>query len=296
MLFVNCSGQKTNTQASESLPVEPPAFQMVAIPNVLTTPEDRAEFLVKHYWDNLNFSDTSYIHFPEVTEQAFVDFIDILPYTTYPVATEAITAMLKKAETEEKIFLYFIDLYEKYLYEPNSPLRNDEFYIPVLEMALVSPHIKEKFRPTELLRVAQKNRLNQKATDFRYTLSDGRKNNLYALTTPYTLLFFYNPDCPNCHEVARQLEASQGVASLLKGGQLTILAVYTDDDIKAWRNYLPRMPKDWVISYDEKQAINSEELYDLKAIPTLYLLDADKKVLLKDVTFESLVDYLSKLS
>ena len=53
-------------------------FTLPAIPPMMTAPEQRADFLVKHYWDNVNFADTNYIHHPEVTEQAWADYCDIL--------------------------------------------------------------------------------------------------------------------------------------------------------------------------------------------------------------------------
>ena len=40
--------------------------------------------------------------------------------------------------------------------------------------------------------------------------------------------------------------------------------------------------------------IDQKSLYDLKAIPTLYLLDKDKTVLLKDATAEEIEEYLQK--
>lgn len=43
---------------------------------------------------------------------------------------------------------------------------------------------------------------------------------------------------------------------------------------------------------DASQVINRHRLYDLKAVPCLYLLDADKRVLLKDVTVEHVELYL----
>jgi hypothetical protein len=52
--------------------------------------------------------------------------------------------------------------------------------------------------------------------------------------------------------------------------------------MSAWREYLQKMPQGWIVSYDAPQAIKNRELYDLKAIPTIYLLDAAKRVMLKD--------------
>jgi hypothetical protein len=296
LLFANCNGQKNaKGEAVEAEKASPQAFQMVTIPAVLTSPDERAEYLVKHYWDNFNFSDTAYIHVPEITEQAFVDYLDIMPYTSLAVASEAIREMLKRAEAERKVFLYFANLYEKYLYDPNSAMRNDAFFIPVLEAMLASPAVEEKTRPAYLLELAKRNRPGEKAIDFTYTPADGKSATLYALKADYTLLFFYNPDCRNCQEVSAQLQASPAVESLMKEGKLRILAVYPDEDLQAWKNYLLRVPRAWVNAYDASTRLKNEEIYDLKAIPTLYLLDKDKVVLLKDPTMEKLANYLQEI-
>jgi hypothetical protein len=261
---------------------------MVTIPSILVEPGERADYLVTHYWDNFDFTDTLYIRFPEITEQAFVDYIDIMPYAAPGVVSSSIKSMLKRAEAEKTVYLYLTALYEKYLYDPNSVMRNDEFFIPVLEAMLSSDITDEKTRPAYLLTLAKRNRPGEKATDFAYTLPDGKTSTLYALKSDYTILFFYNPDCQNCKEVSAQLKASLTIRHLLKEGKLSILAVYPDHDLAAWRAYLSDMPGEWINAYDANTKIIDQELYDLKAIPTLYLLDSKKTVLLKDPTFDSL--------
>ena len=54
------------------------------------------------------------------------------------------------------------------------------------------------------------------------------------------------------------------------------------------------MPDSWVVAYDAEQAVNEKETYVLPAIPTLYLLDRDKRVLLKDAPVEQVEYYLKK--
>ncbi|MDR1258277.1 MAG: DUF5106 domain-containing protein [Tannerellaceae bacterium] len=297
LLFVNCNGPKAQKTGEAETQMEagsdlPPAFRMITIPSILVEPDERAEYLVKHYWDNFNFSDTSYIHFPDITEQAFVDYLDIMPYTATSVVSWSVRNMLEKAEIEKKVFLYFTELYEKYLYDPNSPLRNEEFFIPVLETMLASPVVEEKVRPAYLLELAKRNRTGDKAANFTYTLADGREATLHSVVSHYTLLFFYNPDCHNCKEVSEQLKASLSVQYLIKENKLKILAVYPDEDLKAWKDYIPYVPEEWINAYDATARLKDEEVYDLKAIPTIYLLDKEKAVLLKDPAFEALEHYL----
>jgi thiol-disulfide isomerase/thioredoxin len=292
-LFVNCNGQKKQQQAAET--ASPPALRMPDIPSVLTGPAERAQYLMEHYWDHFDFSDTAYIHFPQVTEQALVDFLDIMPHTSASVVSSSIKNMLAKAEAEEKMFACFTALYEKYLYDPNSPMRNDEFFIPVLEAMIASPATKEKIRPAYLLELARRNRPGEKAADFAYTLISGKKATLHSVQSAYTLLFFYNPDCNNCREVSRQLQASPALRHLMQKDQIRILALYPDEDLSAWKHYFLQIPKEWINAYDATKRLKEEEIYDLKAIPTLYLLDKDKRVLLKDPTFEKLDSYLQQI-
>jgi len=61
----NASIQSTNETVQDTIK----SITLPAIPTMMTAPEQRANFLVKHYWDNVNFADTNYIHHPEVTEQ-----------------------------------------------------------------------------------------------------------------------------------------------------------------------------------------------------------------------------------
>jgi len=50
-------------------------FRLPEVPVLLTDPAERAAYLAVHYWDYFNFADTTLISRPEITEQAFVDFL-----------------------------------------------------------------------------------------------------------------------------------------------------------------------------------------------------------------------------
>jgi len=73
------------------------------------------------------------------------------------------------------------------------------------------------------------------------------------------------------------------------------LSVYPDEDLAIWKQNQSEIPSSWINSYD-KGVIKKQELYDLKAIPTLYLLDKSKMVLLKDVRFEDVEHFLFQVA
>ena len=61
-----------------------------------------------------------------------------------------------------------------------------------------------------------------------------------------------------------------------------------DEDLEGWRSYMPIYPENWYNGFDPDLAIRSEKLYNVRAIPSLYLLDENKKVLFKDVPEQTL--------
>lgn len=304
MLLVSCTPKEKNkTQIkNDSVTVarssKPKTLELVAPPKTLVTPEERADFLVRHYWDNFDFLDTTYIHFPEITEQAMADYVDLFSYTGTKTVDSSIGSMLDKAEREPKMYNYFVALFKKYLYDPNSPLRNEEYYLLVLGHVLKS----EALDAAELARLKfafemlQKNRVGEGSTDFTYTLASGKTGTLYGLKSAYTLLLFYNPDCHSCEEIMDFLKSSSAINQLLSAGRLVILAVYPDENLEVWKKHLSDIPDSWINSYDDKQILEKKKMYDLKAIPTIYLLDEHKNVLLKDATTRQVEQYLWEIS
>ncbi len=293
-IFIACKGQQENQ--TETGNTKGRTFQMVSVPDVITEPEDRAAYLVKHYWDKFDFMDTTLIHLPEITEQAISNYIDLMKYVPAEEASSSIKDMMNRASADSMMFVYFAGLYEKYLYDANSPMRDESLYIYVLDAVLEAPVLDEvsKIRSAHLLELALKNREGDPAADFTYTLADGKKGTLYHIKADYLLLFFYNPDCHACKEVTDQLAASPIVTEWIKDDKLKVLAVYPDEDLEAWKSHISYMSASWINSYDSTVSLKNDEIYDLKAMPALYLLDKDKKVILKDVTFNQVENYLKR--
>ena len=286
----NASSQSTNETIQDTIK----SITLPAIPAMMTAPEQRADFLVKHYWDNFNFADTNYIHHPEVTEQAWADYCDILNHVPLETAQEAMRKTIERTNANKKVFTYITDLADKYLYDPNSPMRNEEFYIPVLDAMLDSPLLEEieKVRPKARRELAQKNRIGTKALNFNYTLASGAQGSLYQLQAEYILLFINNPGCHACTETIDALKNAPIINQLLEQKRLTVLSIYPDEELDEWRKHLNEFPQEWINGYDKKFAIKEQQLYDLKAIPTLYLLNKEKTVFLKDATAQAVEEYL----
>ena len=269
-------------------------FVLPAIPDIFTEPEARAAYLVEHYWDHTNFADTNYIHHPDIVEQAWVNYIDLMKLVPYPAAASSLKNTFNDKGKHKKCYLYLMELAEKYLYDPNSPMRNEELYIPVLEAAMAAQVLddSEKIRPSNRLKLALKNRQGTPATDFSYTLASGKQGTLHALDAPYVLLYINNPGCHACEETLNELRNNTLIAHMVANGQMKVLCLYPDEDLNEWKKYQNAFPAEWINAYDAHQTLTKQQLYDLKAIPTLYLLGENKTVLLKDASVPQITQYL----
>jgi hypothetical protein len=231
-----------------------------------------------------------YCHTPDITEQALVDFISLFPHAPYSKISEGVKKMLDSAEVDEVMYNYFYQKAEHYLYNPNSPMRNDEYCIPFLEHIVASLKVGEsnKIRPQHLLNLAYWNRIGEKAENIVYTTDSGKTGKLYDLSANYILLMFYSPDCLGCQHMIEMLKNSPAVSSAVSSGKLKVLAVYPDENLEIWREHLSDMPSSWINGYNQALALN------LKAIPTLYLLDKNKKVELKDTSIKDIHEYFER--
>lgn len=225
-------------------------------------------------------------------EAKFREFLNLSMMESLDSSRYVLDTLLNFYAGDSAAMHQLVDFLTPPLSDPNSQVRNEELYIPILEAVIASPFYDttEKVRPQYQLDMAMKNRVGQPAADFEYTLADGKRGTLYQVEAPFTLVYINNPDCHACEEILASLSVSRVVSNQLESGKLKIVAIYPDEDLAAWRKHLPDVPTQWINGYDAGLAMRKQESYDLRAIPSLYLLDKDKKVLLKDCTSVDMIE------
>ena len=287
----------TDSEPTNSLTTEQTAKQLNFIPALapaMLPQEQKMEYMREHYWDKFDFADTTFVNQIDSTKMLTAFAVYATGYIPDSLAYKYMPRLMQRASTSKRMYTYFLMLAEGVLHDPNSPLRNDEKYIPVLESAVQSSWLDEYERmPYEYdLEIARQNRIGRTANDFTYTLASGRTATLHNIKADYTLIFISNPGCPMCREVKEQITTSPMLQELIERKELKVLVIYPDTDLEAWHEHLQDYPASWINGYDADQRIEKERLYDLKAIPALYLLDKQKRVMAKDCTD---VAYIEKL-
>ena len=213
-----------------------------------------------------------------------------MPYVTQKEV--AFAEFVSKISLKPDVQDYFMAVAKKYLAESQSPVFNEELYITMLQSLLSSDMLDSARRAkySAILNTEMKNRVGEVATDFEFMLRDGERGRLSEINAKYILVFFSDPDCDRCNSVKAQIDASAVVRIKLLLGDLALLSVCVEGDTDAWKRI--KTPDEWIDACDEKCAIYDQELYDIPGLPSFYLLDSSHRVILRDVHFQLVENFL----
>jgi hypothetical protein len=309
LLVAFCAAACTNNKKAEQFKALP--FPDVAVPSMIQDRQEVAEYMAEHWWDGLTDPDRSYpcdsllisgVKVGDV-EQKFANWTVVLGAVSHEHAIKSVVRLFnrvvacEKKDTTSNVFESMTEIVQKYLYDPNSPMRNEDFYGPYVEKLSQCDIVEESMRQAYAFdaRMCALNRVGTKAADFRFADKSGRIRSLYDIKADNIILFFSNPGCTACLDIINTLKSIPTVAHGVASGRFAVLNIYIDEDLNAWREYMPVYPEDWYNGYDPDYVIRTDVLYNVRAIPSLYLLDKDKNVIMKDAPETRLFDWLERL-
>lgn len=258
------------------------------VPPTLTKPADRAIYIIDHFWDGLDFSDTVVSRDARLIEQSFADYTSLFPVVNDSTARlqSAVDRLVKASEADSIAAAGLREMAEIYLYDVVSPMHNDDYYRFYLNSFINSDGLDDgmRLRYEYQLEEIDKNRVGEEATDFGLVAKDGSETTLSheVAGVPLTVLMFYNPFCSECHDISSAMGDDPAVAKAVAAGRLQLIAVIADG---AWSDNASAVPLDGPIREfaAKDNCIEDEQLYSVRLIPTLYVLDSEMKVVMRDV-------------
>lgn len=286
VLFVACSHSEKQA-ASTTLGQSDNGLELPlpTIPKNITEPEARASYMIQHFWDTMNFADTVRSLNKDFVEQNFANFISLFPIAEQKNQKKAVNHLLKLAGSDKDAYALLIETARKYLYDPNSPMYDEDVYSLFVEGALAGSKLElsERERMTAERTWISMNRVGTTATDFTYRTPDGRTTTLLqTLIEGQLLLVLYDPTCDHCHDIIKSLADDMRLNERIAEGSLSVLAINLTPNVdkKEWVA-ADAIPSNWMKG-DDMSNIQDDELYIIRATPSLYLLNAGHTVVAKD--------------
>jgi hypothetical protein len=206
---------------------------------------------------------------------------------------------------------------EKYFYSLQSPYYCEEMLLPFLDHKIARSDIPEieKSREKFLAFMIRRNSVGHVAENFEYiTLKgevchlwdrfseyrisitkpacngngDGEEYKVEKVHFPPIMVVFFTADCRDCREGIVSLSYSAIVRSLVKEKKLRVMAICTEGNLSSVSTIIP---KDWIAGSDGGY-IARNRLYSIRHTPSVYYMDKEGTVLLRDASVSSAIQFL----
>ena len=219
------------------------------VPGTLRTPRERADYIVTHFYDGMNWNDPSMTS-ADAMMQDWANYLSVMPHATPDTAVTAIRDFMKSVPAEHTD--RFNSMAEGYLFAIDSEMYDESLYLAALDglasNTLLANNVAAAYRSRHdyLARYAP----GSTVADLTVSSLDGKSQFDIADAAgraDEVMLLFYDPDCEDCHEAMNTLATDPDWLARQRSGRLLVVIAEITDEV--------------------------EERFPILAVPSIYMLD-----------------------
>jgi len=261
-----------------------------------------------HYWNGLNFWDDRITRTPSsLFDERLDKYYNTLVFQHPDSVIKEMDWMLGYASASPEMTRYllvkFVNRYlnMKYMWEDAVFVHLFQKYFSQKEYDWLTPQGKKII--TERAYNLMANIMGNPAENISLPDTSGKIQTLYGDTSPFTIVCFWDPTCGHCKELVPVLDSMYQAKWKNAGVKIFAVAKETEGTKKDWLDILHKHKlKGWTNVYysreAEKKRVDSgipgySQLYDAQIVPTVYLLDKDKRIIAKKLTWQQTDDILT---
>jgi len=250
-----------------------------------------------HYWDGVSFTDDRLIRTPIFEPKLDKYFKDLVAPEPDSINRE-VDMMLLQSRANKEMFKYLlIHFVQKYI-NPEF-MGQDAVFVHLFEKYINTGQAEfftDKYRKfvNDRAYSLMANLIGQPAADLDMTDTLEKKRTLYEINAKFTVICFWDPTCSHCKETVPKLDSIYQAKWKKEG--VALLGVMVDGGKDAWLKFIEdHNLKDWVHVYQTQAQHDAEtasnkpgfrQLYDVYQTPILYLLDKEKHIIAKKLTYQ----------
>jgi thiol-disulfide isomerase/thioredoxin len=264
---------------------------------------DNYNFYKAHYWDGITFMDERVIRTPFFLPKVEKYYREVISQSPDSIIKD-VDYKLLLARSAPEMYKFLINwLTDEYI-NPKY-MGQDAVFVHLFNKYHskgLSSWLNEKQMETISRRayMQMSNLIGENAANLEMLDSTGKPTALYDLKADYTLVIFWDPTCGHCKEELPKIDSIYRAS--WKEKNLKIYAVLSEDQKPEWVKYIKAHDLgDWTHVYQTKEMAKAEadaqrasyrQLYDVITTPTLYLLDKEKRIIGKKLSWQQLNDLL----
>lgn len=268
----------SNLYAQEIIQIEP-IFEYPVAPEELESLTDKSDYLVKCFWDQLDVKNSQPVNQIALND-AFKVYLTPLRYANAKNAFDSVDKLISRISGNPTLMVQFAKAAEENLYGPRAELWADDIYLKFLDAAAKNKKIsktrREKYsKRADLIRSSN---VGSNAPTFDFVSSENKQESYYPMSTP-TILIIGDPEDTDWRLARLKLESDTNFTQALEKGKLNVLYLTLSDN-KDWANAVSNYSKRWKIGKSDY----IREIYDIRTIPSIYLIGSDGKIILKNAS------------
>lgn len=272
------------------------------------TPDYQAQSIYyrQHYWDNFDLGDHRFIYIPSFDPKMKDYFLKLLYHQEADTINKYIDFFLKKTEKDTFMFHYCVD-WLSYQFETSKVIGHDAVFYHIaktnqlagkcywLDEDVLAKYQKrtKRLEPILIGKVAPELLI----PDTTLTDDITKWHSSYKMEKPYTILWFYDPDCPTCKKESKKMRAVYDSLEALGKRNFDVYAIANDSDIPRWKKYVKENAYPWLQVGGNKGNLDYLEYFNIYEMgnPAMFILNKRHEIILnKRIDMNNIPQFLEE--
>jgi thiol-disulfide isomerase/thioredoxin len=254
---------------------------------------DKKEYLVEHFLDSVNFTDTLLLN-SDILTKKMVDFVALFQRDELNINevqiefNKALDQILVLAAEEESMYIFVLEFFIEGFTEMGLSTVTD--YLSGLphyqtdcldqETMMKIGKLVEPFRNVQIGAIAP---------PINGTLINGEPFSLNQVNSKSTIIVFWSVHCPFCLELLPKLKTLK-----LQHPEIEIVSIIVGKQSDDVESFIKQEKLDWIHVFD---GLNWDspitDAYKVYGTPTLFLLNEKHQIIAKPMTFQELENIIN---
>lgn len=260
-------------------------------------PKDQLVYIIEHFWENVNFTDTTMMYGPALSNKVRTYFTRLLPQA-YPPANleQAMKKGLDKLMSLAAINMVIFDFLLDDIADWAERSEFDDFFSYLTESYLAQASCTDEKRAGkigDMVESYQKTAIGKQVPEIVIPREKNGALMLSEIPSKYVLVVFWASWCPHCSQLLPELKK---LYDRYERSDLEIVAISLDQKRNEWEQAIKSNGYDW-INHSELKGWDCSIAYDygIRATPTLILVDKKRTVVAKPRNASALEQKLFEL-
>lgn len=277
-----------------NLPLDYPEFE--GSPEEVQMSQYR--FTKEHYFDNLDLEDPRMLRTPFLFSR-IDNYIQRLTYQNPDSINESVDWILNQVKPAEETFKFYL-IHFLNSYARSKIIGMDAVYVH-LALDYYAKGMADWTDSEQLEKIVTNAKtlepllIGKTAPDIQLQKQDGSLISLHEVNSPYTVLYFWRYDCGAC-KTSTPIMRSFFEKYKDQGVQILAVCMKNADEVGGCWEYVEKVGvSDWIHTADPYGNANVQTVFDVKSTPQIYILDKDKKIILKKLGADQMDEVMGQI-